>query len=310
MSLIVFGSINLDLVTKTPRLPLPGESLTGHNFFTAFGGKGANQAVMAARLGMTTYMVGRVGNDSFGQELLGSLQESGVICDRVFVDPSTHSGVAVITVEDSGENTIILVPGANGQVNQTDVEQINPLFDEAFALLLQLEIPLPAVKAAAENARKAGVKVILDPAPAQVNVPADFYPLVDIITPNETEASLLVGFPVNSPETAAKAAQELQRRGVEIVLVTLGAKGVFCATKDEDFFLPAFPVEAIDTVAAGDAFNGAIATALATGKSLREAVIWGAAAGALATTKVGAQSSLCDRATLEKFLAEHPVNIL
>jgi ribokinase len=310
MSLIVFGSINLDLVTKTPRLPLPGESLTGHNFFTAFGGKGANQAVMAARLGMTTYMVGRVGNDSFGQEMLGSLQESGVICDRVFVDPSTHSGVAVITVEDSGENTIILVPGANGQVNQTDVEQINPLFYEAFALLLQLEIPLPAVKAAAENARKAGVKVILDPAPAQVNVPADFYPLVDIITPNETEASLLVGFPVNSPETAAKAAQELQRRGVEIVFVTLGAKGVFCATKDEDFFLPAFPVEAIDTVAAGDAFNGAIATALATGKSLREAVVWGAAAGALATTKVGAQSSLCDRATLEQFLAEHPVNIL
>lgn len=310
MSLIVFGSINLDLVTKTPRLPLPGESLTGHNFFTAFGGKGANQAVMAARLGIETYMVGRVGNDSFGQELLGSLQESGVICDRVFVDPSIHSGVAVITVEDRGENTIILVPGANGQVNQTDVEQITPLFSDAFALLLQLEIPLPAVKAAAENARKAGVKVILDPAPAQVNVPADFYPLVDIITPNETEASLLVGFPVNSPETAAKAAQELQRRGVEIVLVTLGAKGVFCATKDEDFFLPAFSVEAIDTVAAGDAFNGAIATALATGKSLREAVVWGAAAGALATTKVGAQSSLCDRATLEKFLAEHPVNIL
>ncbi len=310
MSLIVFGSINLDLVTKTPRLPLPGESLTGHNFFTAFGGKGANQAVMAARLGMMTYMVGRVGNDSFGQELLGSLQESGVICDRVFLDPSIHSGVAVITVEDSGENTIILVPGANGQVNQTDVAQINPLFSDAFALLLQLEVPLPAVKAAAENARKAGVKVILDPAPAQVNVPADFYPLVDIITPNETEASLLVGFPVNSPETAAKAAKELQRRGVEIVLVTLGAKGVFCATKDDDFFLPAFSVEAIDTVAAGDAFNGAIATALATGLPLREAVVWGAAAGALATTKVGAQSSLCDRATLEKFLAEHPVNIL
>lgn len=310
MSLIVFGSINLDLVTKTPRLPLPGESLTGHNFFTAFGGKGANQAVMAARLGMKTYMVGRVGNDTFGQELLGSLQDSGVICDRVLVDPSIHSGVAVITVEDGGENTIILVPGANGQVNQTDVERLNPLFPEAFALLLQLEIPLPAVKESAENARKAGVKVMLDPAPAQVNVPADFYPLVDIITPNETEASLLVGFPVNSPETAAKAAKELQGRGVEIVLVTLGAKGVFCATKDEDFFLPAFPVEAIDTVAAGDAFNGAIATALATGLPLREAVVWGAAAGALATTKVGAQSSLCDRATLEHFLAEHPVNIL
>lgn len=310
MSLIVFGSINLDLVTKTPRLPLPGESLTGHNFFTACGGKGANQAVMAARLGMKTYLVGRVGNDTFGQELLRNLKESGVICDRVLVDPSTHSGVAVITVEDSGENTIILAPGANGQVNQGDVEQLNPLFPEAFALLLQLEIPLPAVKAAAENARRAGVKVILDPAPAQVNVPADFYPLVDIITPNETEASLLVGFPVNSPKTAAKAAKELQRRGVTTVLVTLGAKGVFCATKDEDFFLPAFSVASIDTVAAGDAFNGAIATALATGKSLREAVVWGAAAGALATTKIGAQSALCDRATLEQFLTEHPVNIL
>jgi ribokinase len=303
MSLIVFGSINLDLVTKTPRLPVPGESLTGHNFFTAFGGKGANQAVMAARLGMTTYMVGRVGNDTFGQELLTSLQQAGVICDRILVDPSTHSGVAVITVEDSGENSIILVPGANGQVNQTDVERLKPLLSEASALLLQLEIPLDAVQMAAQAARDAGVKVILDPAPAQVDVPAALYPLVDIITPNETEASLLAGFPVHDADTAAKAAVELLGRGVGTAIVTLGAKGVFCATAEESFFVPAFPVEVVDTVAAGDAFNGAMSTALATGLSLREAVVWGAAAGALATTQVGAQPSLCDRPTFDRFLA-------
>ena len=303
MSLIVFGSINIDLVTTTGRLPVPGETLTGYNFFTAFGGKGANQAVMAARLGVSTHLVGRVGNDTFGQDLLASLQTAGVRCDLILVDQSIHSGVAVITVEDSGENSIILVPGANGQVDRTDVERLKPLLPEASALLLQLEIPLNAVQAAAENARNAGVTVILDPAPAQVNVPAELYPLVDIITPNETEASLLAGFPVHDAATAAKAAEELQSRGVGSAIVTLGAKGVFCATPEESFFVPAFPVEVVDTVAAGDAFNGAMATALATGLPLREAVVWGAAAGALATTKVGAQPSLCDRATFDRFLA-------
>lgn len=305
MSLIVFGSINIDLVTRTPRLPVPGESLTGHNFFTAFGGKGANQAVMAARLGVATYMVGRVGNDTFGEELLAGLRMAGVMCDRTFVDPSTHSGVAVITVEDSGENSIILVPGANGQVDRTDVERLKPLFTDASALLLQLEIPLNAVQAAAEAAQQAGVRVILDPAPAMVDLPAELYPLVDIITPNETEASLLAGFPVNDLETAGKAATELVGRGVGTAVVTLGAKGVFCATAEDSFFVPGFPVEAVDTVAAGDAFNGAMSTALATGLPLPEAVVWGAAAGALATTKVGAQSSLCDRPTFDQFLAEH-----
>ncbi len=305
MSLIVFGSINIDLVTTTPRLPVAGESLTGHNFFTAFGGKGANQAVMAARLGVATHMVGRVGNDTFGEELLAGLRMAGVMCDRIFIDRSTHSGVAVITVEDSGENSIILVPGANGQVDRTDVERLKPLFPDASALLLQLEIPLNAVQAAAEAAQQAGVRVILDPAPAMVDLPAELYPLVDIITPNETEASLLVGFPVNDLETAGKAATELLGRGVGTAVVTLGAKGVFCATAEDSFFLPAFPVEVVDTVAAGDAFNGAMSSALAIGLPLREAVVWGAAAGALATTKVGAQSSLCDRPTFDLFLAEY-----
>jgi ribokinase len=204
--IIVFGSINMDLVTKTPRLPIAGETLQGHEFFTAAGGKGANQAVAAARLGIATHLVGRLGNDDFGRQLLADLQATGVHTDGILVDEATSSGVAVITVDDAGENNIIIIAGANGCVNQQDVERLSNLLAGCAALLLQLEIPLPAVLAAAQAARQAGVKVILDPAPARTDIPPELYQLVDIITPNEIEASQLVGFFVNGQETAAKAA--------------------------------------------------------------------------------------------------------
>lgn len=305
---IVFGSINMDLVVKTPRLPSPGETLLGHDFFTAPGGKGANQAVAVARLGIPSYMVGRVGSDREGTSLLWSLQTYGVQTDFISVDETTHSGVAAIAVEDSGQNHIIVVPGANGQVNTEDITKLSNLFNNTAALLLQLEIPLPAVLAAAKAAQNAGIKVILDPAPARQDIPEALYPLVDIITPNETEASQLVGFEVNSLETAKAAASVLLQRGVKTAAIAkLGALGVFCATTAESFFVPAFPVQAVDTVAAGDAFNGALAAALAEGHSLRQAVIWGAAAGALATTASGAMPSLPNRDTLNQFLKQHQI---
>jgi ribokinase len=302
-SILVFGSINMDLVTKTPRLPVAGETLTGYEFFTAGGGKGANQAVAAARLGISTQIVGRLGNDDFGRQLLRHLQAAGVQTDGVLVDETTSSGVAVITVDDAGENNIIIIGGANGRLNETDVERLRSRLPGAAALLMQLEIPMATVQLAAQAAHSAGVPVILDPAPAQ-DIPDELYPLIDIITPNQLEASQLVGFPVDGQEAARQASAELQQRGVSTVIVKLGDRGVFCATAEETFFVPAFSIQAVDTVAAGDAFNGALAVALAEGRLLREAVVWGAAAGALSATKAGAQPSLPDRETFEAFLKQ------
>jgi ribokinase len=334
-SIIVFGSINIDLVSKTPRLPLPGETLTGHSFVTAPGGKGANQAVAIAKLGVPSYMVGRVGGDNFGRELLASLQAAGVRTENVLVDESISSGVAAIAVDDNGENQIIITPGANGRVDETDVERLQSVLkilsrppsqregtnsppsqgelEKSISppsqgglggsiLLLQLEIPLSAVIAAAQVAKAAGIQVILDPAPAQ-NLPDELYPLVDIITPNETEAGRLVGFTVDGRETATEAARALLQKGVGNAIIKLGARGVICVTQAETFFTPAFSVTAVDTVAAGDAFNGGLAAALVEGLPLRQAVVWGAAAGALAATKPGAQSAMCDRPTLEALMA-------
>ncbi|MEH2225915.1 ribokinase [Nostoc sp.] len=308
MSIIVFGSINIDLVATTPRLPVAGETLLGEDFFKVSGGKGANQAVALAKLGIPTQIVGRVGADDFGKELVNNLQTSGVQTDNIFVDKTVSSGVAIITVSQTGENQIVVIPGANGRVNQEDVERLSHLLPEATALLLQLEIPITAVIAAAKAAKSANIKVIFDPAPAQSNLPNELYPLVDIITPNEVEAAQLVGFPVDGEEQAAKAAAVLLQRGVKCAIVKLGAKGVFCATAEEKFFVPAFSVNAVDTVAAGDAFNGGLAAALFEGLSLHQAVVWGAAAGALTATKPGAQTSLPDRFTFDAFLQERGMN--
>ena len=304
MSIIVFGSINIDLVATAPRLPIAGETLLGDTFLKVSGGKGANQAVALAKLGVPTQMVGRVGADSFRVELVQNLQDAGVQTDNVFVDETVSSGVAMITVAHNGDNQIIVIPGANGKVNQEDVERLSRILPDAKALLLQLEIPINTVVAAAQTAKNANITVILDPAPAQADLPAQLYPLIDIITPNEVEAGQLVGFPVDGEDAAAKAAGVLLQRGVKSAIVKLGAKGVVCATEEEVFFVPAFSVEAVDTVAAGDAFNAGLAAALYTGLSLHQAVVWGAAAGALAATKLGAQTSLPDRFTFDTFLKE------
>lgn len=302
---IVFGSMNMDLVARTPKLPVPGETLLGYSFATIPGGKGANQAVAVARLKVPTTMIGRVGSDEFGQTLLAKLQADDVNTADVLVDETISSGVAMIAVDDQSENHIIVIPGANGQVDESDVDRVTRHLPGAAALLLQFEIPLTAVLAAANTAHQAGVRVILDPAPARSDIPAELYASVNIITPNAVEATQLVGFPVHDPATAAQAATVLQQRGVESVVIKLGATGVFCATPEESFFVPAFAVKAVDTVAAGDAFNGGMAAALADGLSLRQSVTWGAATGALSATKAGAQSSLPDRATVEAFLKQH-----
>lgn len=302
MSIIVFGSINMDLVATAPHLPTAGETLLGYDFFQAPGGKGANQAVAAAKLGIATEIVGRVGKQSFSEELLNHLQAAGVKTDKVFIDQTVSSGVAIINVDDAGENQIVVIPGANGRVDGEDVERLSQLLPGKKALLLQLEIPISRAIAAAEAAQKAGVKVILDPAPAHSELPEEFLTKVDILTPNEVEAAQLVGFPVDGEDSAKKAAEVLLQKGVKSAVIKLGAKGVYYEGATESFFTPAFSVKTVDTTAAGDAFNGGLAAALSEGLSLKQAIIWGSAAGALAATKSGAQPSLPDRDAFDKFL--------
>jgi len=297
----------MDLAARVPRLPAPGETLVGRDFATTPGGKGGNQAVAAARLGGNVHLIGRVGGDRFGEELRESLRANGANERGVWTDAEACSGVALIAVGED-ENQIIVVPGANERASSADLERLQPLLPQATALLLQLEIPLPAVQAAAKMARQAGVTVILDPAPAPQHFPETLYSLVDILTPNAVEASQLVGFPVEARYSATQAVQELCRRGVGCAIATLGSRGLVGATATDCWFLPAYPVDAIDTVAAGDAFNGGLAVALAEGLPLPVALSWGAAAGALATTQVGAQSSLPYREELEKFLGARAVS--
>ena len=301
MSIVVFGSINMDLVARVPRLPAPGETLTGHGFFTVPGGKGANQAVACARLGATTRMIGRVGDDAFGGELRGSLQGYGVDTSGVAVHPGAASGVAVITVDDAAENEIIVVPGANGVVCREDLDRLEAALDGARVLLLQLEVPLDAVVAAAEMGRRRGVTVILDPAPAQP-LPEALYAAVDILTPNESEAAALVGFPLDDPGAIARASQMLLGRGARSVIVKLGGKGAFWSNGTESAHFPAFRVEAVDSVGAGDAFNGGLAVGLGDGLDMAAAIRWGLAAGALSVTRSGAQPSMPDRAAVVEML--------
>lgn len=300
MTVLVFGSLNMDLVTRTHRLPQPGETIAGYSFETVPGGKGANQAVAVARLGVPVQMSGQVGGDEFSKMLIESLQLAGVDCEGVKVDEAVSSGVAAIAIDDSGENHIIIVPGANGQVNLSDVDRLPLLTSKV--LLLQLEIPLAIVLAAAQSAQQAGVTVILDPAPAPNQLPAELYAAVDILTPNQVEAEQLTGIVVTDKASAFQAARQLRQRGIETVIVKMGAQGALCATAAGEFWVSPFAVRAIDTVAAGDAFNGGLAAALAEGRSLPEACRWAAAAGALATTVKGAQSAMPTRAELMRLI--------
>jgi len=297
-SICVVGSLNMDLVIRTPHLPAPGETVSGGPFATHPGGKGANQAVAAARLGAAVAMVGRVGGDAFGARLRTELQEAGIDTRQVVTLPDVASGVALIAVETSGQNSIIIAPGANGALTPADVEVAGPIIAAARVLLLQLETPLPAVQRAAELAHAAGTLVLLNPAPAQP-LPAELPAQVDYLIPNEQEAALLLGeaIAIATDADAAAAAQRLcTQTGVGGVVITLGAQGaVLAQAQTEPEFVPAHSVAVADTTAAGDAFVGAFAVALAEGRTPAEALRWGNAAGALAVTAVGAQPSLPTR---------------
>lgn len=292
MAVVIFGSINMDLVVKTPRLPRPGETLPGHTFFTAPGGKGANQAVAAARMGAVTRMVGRLGDDVFAGALRASLESYGVDTKGVSNVPNTPCGVALIQVDDRAENSIVYVAGANATLGEESLNALEQALEGAKALLLQLEVPLVSVEAAARIAQERKVSVILDPAPAQP-LPDSLFGLVNLTTPNQVEAEMLTGIAADTPDGARRAAQALLARGVGDVVIKMAGQGIFWAKGDQH--IPAFPVTPVDTVAAGDAFNGALAAALDEGLPMTEALRWAQAAGAISVTRAGAQPSMPNR---------------
>lgn len=294
----VVGSLNMDLVARAPHMPQAGETILGGDLHTLPGGKGANQAVAAARLGCQVSMIGRVGQDAFAQPLLDNLAQAGVDHSFVTQDVTAATGVALIIVDDAGQNMIVVTSGANMRLSPSDVEAAEQVIADAKVLLLQLESPLETVIRAAELARQHNVTVILNPAPAQP-LPASLLSLVDILVPNESETSLLTGLPVENDTQAQNAAQALRKMGVQTVILTLGERGALLINEQSTERVPAYPVTPIDTTAAGDAFIGGIATALAQGHPMQDAIRWGNAAGALATTKLGAQPSLPTREEVE-----------
>ncbi len=297
----VLGSINVDLVARSRTIPRPGETVLGGDFQTIPGGKGANQAVAASRLGAYVTMVGRVGSDPFADFLVSNLVKNGVATPYLIKDGEAPSGVALIMVDELGQNSILVASGANSRLTPADVDAVEKAVVSADVLLLQLETPLVTVLRAASLAKEHGIKVILNPAPAYP-LPDDIFPLIDTLIPNETEAYMLTGQSLDTPSGIENAARSLLQMGVKTVIITLGKRGALLARQDDLRYFPPFEVTPVDTTAAGDAFVGSFAVALAEGKPLDEAVRWGNAAGALATTRMGAQPSLPDRSEVLRLI--------
>lgn len=299
---LVFGSLNMDLVVRVPRMPEAGETLGGRSFLANPGGKGANQAVACARMGARVAMAGRVGDDAFGGELRAALAAQGVDAQAVLTTPGQSTGVAMIMVDDAAQNCIAVVPGANGDSSETDAQALRAGLERSALLLLQLEVPMRAVLRAAETARTAGCRVVLNPAPAQP-LPDALWPLVDLLVLNETEARMLGALPAVDERNAGEAAALLARRGPRDVIVTLGAHGAVWASPAGTRHFPARKVQAVDTTAAGDTFIGALAASLTEGARMETALQHALAAASLCVTRAGAQASMPTRAEVADLLA-------
>ncbi|QLB15414.1 ribokinase [Mannheimia granulomatis] len=306
-NLTVLGSINADHVISVPYFAKPGETLTGHSYHIAYGGKGANQAVAAARLsakvGVKVSFIGCIGNDDIGRAMKTAFEQDGINTQSIKTIPNAMTGIAMIQVAESGENSIVISAGANGHLDETVVAEFQSEITQADCLLMQLETPLPAIIQAAKIAKENNTQVVLNPAPARA-LPDELLSLLDMITPNETEAEILTGIKVVDELTASQAAAIFHQNGIEKVLITLGSKGVFISEKGGGSIVPGFRVQAVDTTAAGDTFNGALVTAILEEKSLAEAIRFAHAAAAISVTRKGAQPSIPTRQEVLDFLSE------
>jgi len=289
---VVVGSLNMDLIVRMPRFPVAGETLAGHGFATAAGGKGANQAVAAARLGTRVAMVGCVGDDANGAALRAGLLAEGIDCSGVGTVPEVATGIATILVDDAGQNAIVIAAGSNAEMTAERLADHDGLLAAADIVIAQLEVPMVTVEATLLRAHALGRTVILNPAPAVGPLPESWYSLIDYLIPNESEAALLTGIAVDSPQSALQAAEKLLASGARRVLITLGSQGVFYADSERHLHLPVEPVVAVDTTAAGDTFVGGFAAGLAEGLPLESAIRLGQQAAALAVTRPGAQPSI------------------
>ena len=289
-TIIVIGSSNTDMVIKSAHLPAPGETILGGEFFMNPGGKGANQAVAAAKLGGEVVFVAKVGDDIFGQEAVQGFKNEGIDTDYIVVDPRNPSGVATIMVDDQGENCIAVASGANGTLSPADIDKALARIDAADVLLMQLETPIPTIDYAASAGSEKWKTVILNPAPAQA-LSDDLLAKLDVITPNETEAEILTGIKVENTSDAEKAALALREKGVGTVIITLGSQGAFVVADSFTGMVPVRKVNAVDTTAAGDTFNGALAVGMANGLPIEAAVEFANKAASVSVTRLGAQAS-------------------
>jgi len=301
-NIVVVGSSNTDMVIQVPELPAPGETILGGKFSVLAGGKGANQAVSAARAGGRVCFISKVGRDDLGKRALEGFEKDGIDVTQIKQDPDAPTGVAMIYVNDRAENCIAVAAGANENLSETDIIAAGEMIAGASVLVVQLEIPIKTVEKAVELAAESNVIVILNPAPAQT-LSDELLRHVSILTPNETEASLLTGLEVN--DNLEAVATKLHKKGVKTVIITLGSKGSFVSSDDFSGLVPAFPVKAVDTTAAGDVFNGALAVGLAENKSLKYAVQYASAAAALSVMRMGAQISAPADKEIKDFLSEN-----
>jgi ribokinase len=300
---VVVGSTNTDMTVRVPRIPAPGETVLGRDFQITAGGKGANQAVAAARAGGTVVFVTALGTDDFGDRAIQNLLREGIDVSLIRRVPDAPSGVALIFVDDAGENSIAVAPGASSELRQEDVQPLAAILEAGDVIVVQLEIPLVTVEAVAREAAMQQARMILNPAPAQ-SLPDSLLAAVSLLTPNELEVEQLTGMRASDEMSLTRAASVLHGRGVGDVLITLGARGVFASAGGVPELVPGFRVEAVDTTAAGDVFNGALAVALVEKRTLREAIGFASAAAAISVTRMGAQASAPWRAEIDAFLGE------
>jgi len=289
--ILVIGSSNTDMVVKTNHFPAPGETILGGKFLVNAGGKGANQAVAAARLGGDVTFIGKIGVDIFGKQAVEQLKNEGIDVEFVVTDLENPSGVALITVDNKGENSIVVASGSNGTLDENDIDKALKAFDDAEFVLMQLEIPLSTVEYVARLANGQNKKVILNPAPA-APLSDELFKRLYLITPNETEAEILTGIKVTDTETALNAASVLHKKGVGIVIITMGSEGAFVSANGSHEVIKTSKVEAVDTTAAGDTFNGALVVALSEGKTLHESIVFANKAATISVTRIGAQASV------------------